>query len=364
MIVRQLPKFIAVLFVAVIAMPMLQSILSEDRQTSLLEKRELVQWPNFDEAESLRSYLIHISSYANDHFGYRDSLIAMNNSLKLWLGQSPSPSVILGQNDWLFLKIRDPLLTESSLTTKEITGNIESRAAYIKQMHSELEAKGVGYIFFVAPNKMTVYPEQLPNIYKLIDFNKSYKLFKNEFSPESDYVMFTDDVLRGNKGLDNDTSLYFKNDTHWNLLGGYYVFKELSNRVNALWPNIELGAKQHQFANYTHIAGDLANYTGLNDTLRAIEPNTNFPKCTHRSRHTRLSSGVALIKCDANQTKILSIGDSFMGYVYKYLAESSGWLYTVDQNTPRERIREIVEELQPDLVVEELVERHLPKKLP
>lgn len=361
---KHFPKFFVVLFVSAIALPMIESIYKEDQQTSLLEKRALVQWPNFNQAASLKDYFSQIGRYTNDHFGYRDKLITMNNSLKHWLGQSPSNKVVRGQGDWLFLKIRDPLLSQHSLTQKTITDNIQNRATYIRRMHSELSAKGVGYLFLVAPNKMTVYSEYLPSIYKLTDFNRSYKNFKSNFSTDLDYLIFSDDTLRTKKKLHTDTDLYFKNDTHWNLLGSYYVFEEFASRVKRLWPSIKLDAKQHEFTAYNHVAGDLAAYIGLNNQLQAIEPNTNFPECTDRSQHIRLSSDIVSFKCDANQTKVLIIGDSFMGYIYKYFAESSGVLYTVDQTASRERVLEIIDELKPDLVVEELVERHLPSKLP
>ena len=58
------------------------------------------------------------------------------------------------------------------------------------------------------------------------------------------------------------------------------------------------------------------------------------------------------------------IGDSFMKYLMPFYSESVGHMYMVTQEVSRKKLLAIIDELQPDLVIEELVERHLPGLVP
>ena len=364
MIVKQLPRVVILLFVAMISAPMVKSVIEVDRTTSLEEKRKLAQWPSFDESKSLKAYFSSLTEYTNDQFGYRDNLISLNKFLKFWIGQSPSKNVIRGQDDWLFLKINDPLASQNLEVRKQARHNIEARAAYIKQMHTRLSAQGIGYLFLAVPNKATVYSEYLPNIYSLAKASETLDYFKATTLDASDYVIHSDTTLLKKKHSHTETGLYFKNDTHWNFLGSSYAYIELNNRVKRLWPNIPLVQKPHDISRYTHGGGDLAQFIGLNNKLGSLEPSVSFPKCTDRINHIKVYPDTNLFKCDSNQTKVLIIGDSFMGYLYQYLSESAGWVYTVDQSTSRARLNTIIDELEPHLVIEQLVERSLARGLP
>jgi hypothetical protein len=361
-------KLLAVMglvFVAVISAPMLASIFQADKAVSETEKRTLQTWPVYADSESLPTYFSSINSYVNDHFGFREDLIKLNNKIKYSLNESPSKRVIRGRGDWLFLKIHDPLMSNQKTPKSTVKANVLKRANYIRGMSQELTKKDIAYQHIVAPNKMNVYPEHLPALYGLTDINATYDLFRENVSGLEEAVVFNAiDALRVNKSNEYGADLYFKNDTHWNPLGAYHVYRESLTRLKQDYPHLDLALKPHLFEVHRKQSGDLAVMAGLSSSLIAEEPQTSFEACTVRSKIKSIRKNMSLSTCNANETTMLLIADSFMTGIYPYMSQSVGDLYMIGQRASRSEIRKAIEEIKPDVVVEIIVERSLARYLP
>jgi hypothetical protein len=343
---------------------MIVGVMQADLEISPTEKRVLAQWPQWAEEKDLKTFLGTLSNYVADQFGFRQYLISVNKKLKWFLGYSPSASVVRGEDDWLFLKIQDPLLTQHKYGEDAVENWLIKRANYVRDMGMELAKRGIAYQHIMASNKMTVYKEHLPTKFSLTNISASYEFYKSQFTEEElSQQVFSDRVLSPHKQEYKD-QFYFKNDTHWNHLGAYLVFSESIAKLRRQRPELEFDSPDKKFFTKEKYSGDLAGYLGLGKKLVAAEPQTDFRVCARRKAITAVRQGVSQSVCERNGTIVLMIGDSFMSYIMPFYSESIGKMYIVKQDISRQRLLKLVDQLNPHLVIEELVERHLPGLVP
>ena len=362
---KKLVVSLCVAFVIAIGAPMVASIVEADKSVSETENRALQMWPVYKDFDSMQSYFASINAYVNDHFGFRKNLIELNNKIKYSLNESPSKRIIRGDGDWFFLKVHDPLMSNQSTPKDRVRANVIFRADYIKRTHQELKEKGIAYQHIVVPNKMSLYREQLPRLYGLTDINATYSFFRQAMQDVNKTVAFDAiDILVGKKTNEFKADLYFKNDSHWNDLGAYYVYQESLARLKQSHSRLSLELRPHLFEMRRKYSGDLANMIGLQNRLYSQEPHTSFIDCAARSKVKLVKENLSVSICDANDTTMLLIADSFMTGIYKYMSESVGILYMTGQNATRSEIRKTIDDIKPDVVVEILVQRSLAKPLP
>src|SRR5438034_11622563 len=89
-------------FFVIIWVPLLEIYLPLAQSMSSTEKRKLTGMPMFH-LSHFYTFLTEYEKYFNDNFGFRNNLIAMNNSLLVKaFHHSPITAVIIGKNGWLF----------------------------------------------------------------------------------------------------------------------------------------------------------------------------------------------------------------------------------------------------------------------
>jgi len=353
---------LSVSFLIMISIPMVVSIYEPDQESSHDEKRQLNVWPQYDETVSIVEYFNDISEYVKDHFGFRSELIKVYNRLKLTLGESPTENTVIGKGGWLFYKTQDPLSSLSN-DQEQVIKNLTDRVDQVVKLKKQLASMGVGYRYLIAPNKMSIYPELLPKKFQMVAIDATFKLFKQKLNKADSSILFdAHNVLLASKST-APTRLYFKHDSHWNSIGAYTVAKELSSDLSKQFPKLEFEKISHTFEINKKHGGDLATYIGLRKALIHLEPFVVLPRCTRKSYSIEIRKGVFKNQCEKNQTKMLLIGDSFMGELNPFLAESIGSLTIAKQGMNYQQIIDLVKEFKPDILIEELVERNIAEPL-
>jgi alginate O-acetyltransferase complex protein AlgJ len=151
-------------FLYMIYAPLIMTDFSTQTVWSSTEKRRLAELPTLElKPGSLATLPSRFEAYFNDHFGYRNLFIRRyNRIMKKYFAKSPVPDVLIGKNNWLFF-------TESNLID-DFVGADPFTQAELETWRSNLEHKrdwlakhGIRYLFVVAPNKQTIYPEYLPD---------------------------------------------------------------------------------------------------------------------------------------------------------------------------------------------------------
>src|SRR5262249_28073941 len=123
--------------------------------------------------------------------------------------------VVLGRDGWLFYSGEgagaEPFSGPTgSFTQQELIGY----QRLLEQRRDWLAQRGVGYLFVVAPNKQSIYPEYLPPGCNLGPSQHRLDQFLAHMQQHSTVaVVDLRPALREAKRL---APTYFKTDTHWN----------------------------------------------------------------------------------------------------------------------------------------------------
>lgn len=198
-------------FCLLIALPLIQLNTKLFPVKALEEKRKKAESPTFASSENMKKFTADFDAYYKDNFGFRESLIRLSNNLDLKVfKKSPNDSVLLGKNDYLFLKEELKDYDRTNLLTDE---QINVIATNIKNFQESLKERGVEFLFSIAPNKSTIYPEFVgrPSKNPNLESNE-IRLSKALKEKNVRYLDFKALMLDNKDKYD----LYYKRDTHWN----------------------------------------------------------------------------------------------------------------------------------------------------
>ena len=152
------------------------------------------------------AYLTELTDYVSDTFFLRRELITGYAGLKALFGQSADEDVVTGRDGWLFYgdEMADYAGSEP-LTEREVF----AAANNLSLMQEYAEGEGAEFLFFIAPNKSSLYPEYLQG-YPAAQTERNAERLMKELTERQ--VAYTDlsEVF-----LSEETLLYFAPDSHW-----------------------------------------------------------------------------------------------------------------------------------------------------
>ena len=92
------------LFFLIIFSPAVGTLLGLKNVISESENRNLNEMPQFDFSDqSFADYTKKLEAFLNDHFGFRNQLIKLNNNIVISLfHKSPLKKVLIGKKGWLY----------------------------------------------------------------------------------------------------------------------------------------------------------------------------------------------------------------------------------------------------------------------
>lgn len=313
--------------------------------------RSLAEWESFPQ---------RFDDYFNDHFGLRTLLLRLNTNVgALMLGRLPSNRVILGKDDWLFYAAEDSLdlyANKRPLSGAQLEDARESLAARVRRARQ----LGAGYLFVVAPDKHTIYPEYMPRFLARRDRPSQFDQLLAVTRPAGlPVVDLRPTLLRGK----TDGLVYYKDDTHWSDWGAYLGYRTLmAAQPLPEVPVLQLDARQFSVAR--DFKGGLAEMANLPWTERTVGADPSAARCAVTTvPFERLSPNllIARTRCADAKYKVVYIGDSFTDWIMKYLGQSFGEVVYVSRSgfTPWRDVQPYVDHEAPDLIIEELVERHV-----
>ena len=229
------------LFVLGICLPGLDNLMDLDPTPPPHENRVKAKRPLFDlSANRLRAYPVKYRKYFNDHFGWRNWLIRTNAVLSTQvLGISPIPRrVTIGKEGWFFLNGHsgahfrgvDPFTTEE----------LEEWRVLLESRRDWLAARGIDFMFVLAPDKNSVYPEKLPAGVKR-GIQRVDQLL--EYLSEASCLRVIDlrPVLREAK---TQGDVYERTGTHWNAAGTWAAYQEIMKELASSRPEIHALAER------------------------------------------------------------------------------------------------------------------------
>lgn len=174
------------------------------------------------------SFPVEFDAYFEDHFGFREEMVTAFHGLTMALfGDTLNEKVIVGKNDMLFYsETLDDYLGRNLLSEEEIA----RIAACLGIEQAWCKARGISFTFSIAPNKNTVYPENMPSrLVPAAGAGNRERLYAALAEAGIETVDFAS-LLCSHK---QDGQLYHDRDTHWNERGALLAYNAIMQRIAA-----------------------------------------------------------------------------------------------------------------------------------
>lgn len=202
-----------ILFFAICLCPSLGMLVTKQETSS--ENRQLSEFPSpkTEEGKINVEWLSQAGDYFQEHFAFRNELVTGNALLHgRLLETSTADGVIQGKNGWLYYKDSlDDYLGQDLLSDRSLF-NI---AHMLSMTQQALEEKGVNFLFTIAPNKNSLYGDNMPYYDKLkVSDQTNRENLEGWLTTEK--VAYADlyQAL-----MEEDEVLYHARDSHWNNKG-------------------------------------------------------------------------------------------------------------------------------------------------
>ena len=257
--------------------------------------------------------------------------------------------VLEGREGWLFLS-NDSNRTVDQATGKRPLGDedIEAWRVTLMLRRAWLATLGCRYIFAVAPNKESVFPEFLPAGLVLSE-NRPVR----QLEAAGTGMIYRPEILRG-------ADTYSRTDTHWNDAGGLRQAEMLLAECRRLGVAAgPLSAMEMSFKTKRHY-GDLGRKLQPPRESEVIRKDVRrrLARVVFESGVSNTGSVVVFEGEDKTLPRAMMFADSFggVGSVSDYLAQGFSRLVVLWQ--PHFDFR-LIEQERPDIVISQMVERFL-----
>lgn len=283
-----------------------------------------------------------LNSFTERLFG-RTKLIAFNTELTSLLTGGTymeSTQVLKGKNDWLFYKTQmdgHPIWDYMGINhfTEE---ELAAMAANLTQMRDYFEnERGIDFYITALPNKEVIYEENMPDtIARVNEVSRSEQVAEYMWAnTDLTYIYPKQQLLEAKEKY----QIYYETDTHWNQIGAFIGMQEIMKAAYGTYADVDSVSFRVDSETF---AGDLATIAGVTadysqDTVYVFEKESADP--------TQYRDEVCFV-----------VGDSFSGFlstIAKGYYKEVHWIYT------RDFTMDMVDELQPDVIIWETVERYM-----
>lgn len=311
------------------------------------ENRELAEWPALRTGNGLNTgYLEGVGEWFTDRFAFRQELVTADARLRgAVFGVSAEDDVIYGKNGWLYYEATLDDFQHKNPVSERMLFNMAHNTALMQQY---AESLGKTFLFTIAPNKNTLYGENMPDRYQYrigeqSDMERLIPWLERENVRYADlYSLFAA----------RDEVLYYARDSHWNQEGALMVY-------NAL---LDACGKEHE--TWEGREGEPIDYVGdLNRMLYPLgakpEADVSYQKYFTWSylQGDDVEDDLIQTVCPTGSQNLLMYRDSFGNSLLPYMAEAFAQA-TFSKIVPYPMTDLI--NAAPDIVIVEKVERHLP----
>jgi hypothetical protein len=360
-------RSIIAVFLAGVGLPLLGTVLRLDLMPAGNDMRQLAPFPRLAcSVQAIRSFPEAFEVYYRDHFGLRGPLIRALSLAKVrLLGVSNAAQVVLGKDGWLYHSHLPPGQNHDEV--RPFTpAELDRWTRVLQRRHDWLAARGCRYVLLIPPDKQAIYPEHVHEYARprhasgrlgpLLDYLKAHSQVK---------VLDVRDRLRQAR---QRADVYYATDSHWNARGAFLGYEAVAHTLADWFPTVRpLTLADFDESIHPDGGGDLA---GLLD-LRVYYHEPRGELVSREQLRARVSDeaidvprGVtfhfappAVLACpDSTLPRAVVFYDSF----------GQGFLHLLAEHFQRtvvlwhdDFLPEVVLREQPDVVIQEMVERKL-----
>lgn len=352
----------------VLLMPIINERLKIVDEIKGNENRGKAEEPMFN-IRRLDYYTKNYDTYYTDDFNLRQNFISLVNRFDFFMfNVSPVPyTVTMGRDGWFYATKSAPNYKGANLFSK---AELEDFKLELEERTKWAKEHGCDYYLVIVPNKMSVYPEHLPNeIIKLSDSTRYDQIVALDKYNDINVIGIKQNIL---KHKNDGHELYQRTDDHWNDLGAYYGYEEIMNRLSQHFSQLKVIPIDDFKISQKETTGGMARIINAEKEypehyIELTYKNQSFAKDGEKTGYPVMlgisdyDSEIVKINEKGTNLKCLVIRDSFAMLLIKYFQEHfkklvyyhDGWLY---------RLREdIVENEKPDIILNIVLETEIRK---
>ena len=294
------------------------------------------------------SFFQDFESYFNEHMALRNQLVYADAQVQTtFFAESNVSGVIDGTDGWLYYSSTlNDYLGLDVMSDRELY----NLAHNISVVQDYLEARDIAFTFTIAPNKNTLYPENMP-YYKdqIVNADHSAKLLKPYL--ETQDVTYTDlfDLFES-----QEETLYLKRDSHWNNKGALMAY-------NAIMDDLGIAHETYASVEPKLVKNDNGD---LNKMLYSfygrLEENYDYglpQSYAYEKEDATVEDGWIITNNPEGQGSILMFRDSFGNTLIPWFSDAFASAY-YSKGEPN-AMESFVEIYDPDCVVIQKVERNI-----
>ena len=290
----------------------------------------------------------HQAAAANEavenRLALRTALITGRDWLLARIGESGSERVIRGEGMLFYDEEMPDYLGRNAMTEETLT----ALADELTVLSGALAAEDRRLIVLLAPNKSSVYPENVPARY--LPTEGATNLLRLQAALEERGVTYLDALSALADGK-TEGQLYYANDTHWNARGAGLVYCALMEALALPVPYGEVSFTDGQ-------AGDLIVMARPGASPIEPEAAPEIERTYRTSRPMRSLNDMRIeTTAQADTPILLVVRDSFGEGLFPYLAGSVGRMV---YSRVYEDVLGQARAAEADIVVVEIVERNIP----
>jgi hypothetical protein len=192
----------------------------------MAEKRAARPWPKAPRTRAaVRAWPAAVEAFVQDRIGLRDAAVRAYNGFSFFaLRTSPLPDVARGRHGWLFYRALGELASDAMADARRSQPlgprKLNALVEMILARERLVSSWGGRYLFVVAPNKSSIYPEELPSALTPIGRGKPLDQLAARLTPApAGALLDLTPALLAAKGR---AEIYYRTDSHWNQIGALH----------------------------------------------------------------------------------------------------------------------------------------------
>jgi alginate O-acetyltransferase complex protein AlgJ len=311
-------------------------------------------------------------AFFDDQFEARDRLVFLNSMVRYRVLRAASnAAVIPGKHGTLFYAGEATFpshdmgneMVQYRRTHPLSSGELENLRDLLERRRQWAASLGAKFLFVIAPDKSTVYPDHIPNRFNRLDVPSATDQLIAYLRERSSVDVL--DLRPRLIAARQQRPVYLMRDSHWNDHGAFAGYQAIALRLHALYPSIEPLRLSQMKPTDIPFTGDLAKMLNLGDQL--VERRVLLTPLPQRSRPipfpldaspvpTWLAPPMAARVEGSELPRALVYHDSFMYQMMPFLSEHfETAIYIRDPHVTLHTVKDY----RPDIVIHECVERLL-----
>ncbi|HUR28006.1 MAG TPA: hypothetical protein VM509_07460 [Planctomycetota bacterium] len=275
-------------------------------------------------------------AFFKDSFGLRDLLLRGNSIVKVFgFGVSPTSEAYFGKHGWIFYKGSFSQEDHRGAHPFDAVG-LERWARALEHKRALLESMGCRYLYVVAPDKESIYPEHLPDSMRPIGRTRLSQFLESmrERVPKVEILDLTGALTAAKLDDAPEDWVYTRLGTHWNGRGAQVALRALLRRLNELGGGFDLG--ELDAFERREFKGSIDSWTTrmyIGDLITHEIHDFAVPRVRCSVRHTVVAKQGRVRKTeieDSTRPRVVFMHDSFGPHVESALSEQCSYLESHD----------------------------------